>query len=235
MLGYEFEPPAKILRRYGLALMLGLIVLLILGTAVWERSYVGVMKKSCASMYDDRLMPAATLFRLSDQIHARRLVLEEHLAGYGDQNVNRVHYELGRLDGEIDASIAQIEKTYLVEDESRLLHELEAQLVQYGQLEERVLADLAKGHEVTYDGPIRKAFEDLRQELIGLTAIQEKVGKDLNHESFTAAASVSLLTYFQLSAGFVLGLLASALALNLGIRRVRTEVEEQAANDSGSS
>lgn len=222
-----YEPLEKVTRRYGLALMLSLIVLLILGSTFWERSYVGVMKDSCASMYDDRLMPAAALFHLSDQIHNRRLVLEEHLGGYGRLDVNQVHHELGRLEAGIAAAIAQIDGTRLVEAESKLLDELKAQLAHYGRLETRLLAELAAGKQATYDEEIRKAFESLRAELIGLTRIQEQVGKDLSRESFTAAASASSLTHFQLAAGFVLGLFASALALGPRLSRIESKLNDK--------
>src|SRR5690606_33177471 len=127
----------------------------------------------CASMHDDRLVPATSLFHLSDQVRTRRLVLEEHLLGHGELDLAQVHYELGRLDGGIAASLAEIDRTYLVDDESQLLHEFRVQLVQYTRLEQALLAELAAGRDASYDDTIRKAFEDLRAELIALTDIQE--------------------------------------------------------------
>lgn len=222
-----YSPLEKYSRRYGLALMLSLIVVLILGSTFWERSYVGVMKDSCASMYDDRLMPAAALFHLSDQIHSRRLVLEEHLGGYGQLDVNQVHHELGRLEAGIAAAIAQIDGTRLIDAESQLLDELKGQLAAYGRLEARLLAELAAGREATYDEEIRAAFDLLRTELIGLTKIQEQVGKDLSRESFTVAASASSLTHFQLAAGFILGLFASVLAIGPRLSRIESKLSSK--------
>lgn len=222
------------LRQHGLAMLLGTIVLLILGSMLWERQYLGVMKQSSASMYDDRLMPAASLFRLSDRLHTRRLVLEEHLAGYGDLTTAEVHRELGRLDAEISAAIAEIERTYLVDAESELLRALKAHIAHYSELEKELLREAAAGRHVTYGGAIRESFDDLRAELTGLTEIQEKVGRDLNRESFTAAGSATLLTHFQLGAGFILGLIAYALALNLRLGPVVCNADHVSANDRGS-
>jgi hypothetical protein len=230
---FELEASEELLRRHRLAMMLGLFVLLILGSALWERSYMRVVEDSCASMYDDRLIPATSLFHLGDQVHSRRLVLEEHLLGHGELDLAQVHYELGRLDGGIAASIAEIERTHMVEDESELLHEFRAQLVLYTRFEQALLADLAAGEEVSYDGAIRKAFEDLRAELIALTSIQESVGEDLNRRAFAAAAGASMLTHFQLGAGLILGLFASALALGLHLGRVVSKPGLVAANDAG--
>ncbi|MFO7567113.1 MAG: MCP four helix bundle domain-containing protein [Enhygromyxa sp.] len=229
----ELEAPVVRLRRHRLAMMLGVFVLLILGSAVWERSYMRVIEDSCTSMYDDRLVPATSLFHLSDQVHTRRLVLEEHLLGHGELDLAQVHYELGRLDGGIAASIAEIERTYMVEDESQLLHEFRAQLVHYTRFEQALLTELAAGRDVSYDGEIRKAFEDLRAELIALTDIQESVGEDLNRRAFSAAAGASMLTHFQLGAGLILGLLASTLALGLHLGRVVSKPGLIAANDAG--
>lgn len=204
-----------------------MIVLLILGTTLWARSYVDVMRDSCESMYNDRLMPAAAVFHLSDQIHTRRMVLEEHLAGYGEYDDSQVHYELGRLDSKIAEIILQIEQTKLVDAEGKLLSEMKARLSEYGTLERRLLAELAAGEKVTYDAAIRGVFGALRAELVGLTEIQETVGKDLRHESFTAAASASSLTHFQLGAGFILGLLASVLAFGLQLKRFESQLSSK--------
>jgi hypothetical protein len=229
----ELETLAERLRRQRLAMMLGAFVLLILGSVVWERSYVREIEDSCTSMYDDRLIPATSLFHLGDQVYARRLVLEEHLLGHGELDLAQVHYELGRLDGGIAATIAEIERTHLVEDESQLLGEFRAQLVRYTSFEQALLAELAAGHEVSYDGEIRQAFGDLRTELIALTNIQESVGEDLNKRAFTAAAGASMLTHFQLGAGLIIGLFASALALGLHLGHVVSKPGLIAANDAG--
>ncbi|HLT40140.1 MAG TPA: MCP four helix bundle domain-containing protein [Enhygromyxa sp.] len=227
------ESSMERLRRHRLAMLLGVFMLLILGSLVWERSYMQVIEDSCASMHDDRLVPATSLFHLGDQVHTRRLVLEEHLLDHGELELAQVHYELGRLDGGIAASLAEIERTYLVEDESELLDEFRAQLDHYTGLEQALLAELAAGRDVSYDGAIRKAFEDLRAELIALTDIQESVGQDLNKRAFTAAAGANVLTHFQLGAALILGLLASALALGLHFSRVVSNPGLIAANDAG--
>ncbi|PRQ05232.1 MCP four helix bundle domain-containing protein [Enhygromyxa salina] len=221
------------LRQNRLAMLLTIFVLLILGSLLWERSYMRVLEDSCTSMHDDRLVPATSLFHLNDQVYSRRLVLEEHLLGHGGGDLAQVHYELGRLHGGIVASVAEIERTYLVDDESQLLREFEGQLEHYTTLEQALLADLAAGKDVSYDGAIRAAFEDLRAELNGLTDIQEAVGKDLNNKAFTAASGAVMLTHFQLGAAFILGLLASTLALGLHLSRVVSKPGLRAANDDG--
>lgn len=218
------EATAKLLRRHGIALMLLLMVAVVVGSTYWERSYVGAMQDSCSSMYEDRLMPAALLFHLADQVHTRRLVLEEHLAGQSDYAVGQVYHELGRLDAGITGAIARIERTHLVEAESKLLNDLKAQLAEYARLERRALDELAAGKAVTYDATLRSAFSALRAELIGLTEIQEVVGKDLSKRSYTAAAGASSLTHLQLGACFVLGLFASALAMGLRSKRLDSQL-----------
>lgn len=216
------EVTTRLLQRSGIALMLLLIVVVIVGTTYWERSYVGAMQDSCESMYEDRLMPAALLFHLADRVHTRRLVLEEYLAGQSDYDAARVHHELGRLDAGIAAAIESIERTHLVEAESKLLGSFKSQLAEYTRLEQRALQDVAAGRTVTYDAALRAAFTALRTELIGLTEIQEVEGKDLSKRSFSAAAGVSSLTHLQIGLCLVLGLFALALALGLRSKRSTT-------------
>lgn len=106
-----------------LAIVLMAMVMTILAGKIWEDTYLESLRDDCGFLFRDRLIPAATLFHLSDQVHTKRETLEEFLSGQSDETPPRVDYRLGQHDAAIMGAIEQIEKTYLVDEESRLLGE----------------------------------------------------------------------------------------------------------------
>lgn len=214
--------------RFGLAVTLLAMFVVILASTFWEDAYIGDLRKDCASLYADRLMPATTLFLLNDHVHTKRLLLEEYLmvdgeaaerAGEPKPSQGDVHYSLGMHDAAVEYLIGEIEHTYLVGDESRLLHELREAVRGYNVLERELLVRHDAGKEAEYDAEIRAAFGKVRKELLGLTEVQRSVGRKLSDDSVSSAASASFLLHFQLGVAFVLGLLASALAMSLRPQR----------------
>ncbi len=218
MLGFGMRPGQALMSysyRYGLALTLLLTVMFVAATSLWERSYISAMKASSASIFKDRLMPATILFRLSDRVYEKRLVVEEHVLSDKPLDKADVYYRLGQIDASIFELLARIDETYLVADESKGLSSFRAELTRYNRLEKQLLEAAAAGGKVGYDAELRKAFGNLRAELTSLTEIQEDVGKQLSEESVEAAASANSLTHLQVGVAFVLALLSAALAIGL--------------------
>jgi|GEM_PF-1798577 len=198
-----------------LAIVLLIMVATILAGKQWEDVHVESLRKECGSLFRDRLIPAATLFHLNDRFYSKRATFEGFLAGQVEEPHKTIDYRLGQHDTAIIAAIEEIEKTYLVDEESRRLSELRARLADYSQLEAERLALHRKGENVNYDLPMRKAFGLVHDELLGLIKVQEEVGQQLNHDAIASAAQVTALLHLQLSITFLLGLIASALALGL--------------------
>jgi len=210
--------------RFRLAGLLLVMTVAILASKVLEERYIDSLREDCASLFRDRLIPATTLFHLSDDIHRKRHILVRHLSsgvdeGHGSAGHDRpTEYTMGRRDASIGRLVVAIENTYLVDEESRLLEALKTTLARYRELERDLLERHRRGEAVAYGGEIQAAFDEVRQELLGLTEVQEDVGQQLDRSSFANATHVSTLLYFQLGVAFVLGLLASALAMSLGPR-----------------
>lgn len=187
----------------------------ILAGKFWEDAYVANLKRDCGSLFEDRLMPATMLYRLGDQVHNKREELEEYLHGDEIPNEPSLDYRIGKHDAAIESLIDDIEHTYLVDEESKLLVELREAISTYDKKERALIARHRAGEKVRYDREMRAAFSRIRSELTALTEVQEKVGKKLNKDSVASAAHVTSLLYFQLGITFVLGLLASGLAISL--------------------
>lgn len=202
--------------RFRLAVVLLVMFVTILAGKFWEGIYVENLRHDCGSLFQDRLLPAVTLFHLMDEIHTKRETLEEYLHHEPDDSKSSIDYRLGEHDAAINHLVHEIEKTYLVDRESRLLVELRAALKRYNELETQTLKRYRSGEPMNYNGEMREAFAVVRTELLGLTKVQEDVGQQLNRDSDLSASHVTSLLYFQLGVTFILGLMASGLAMSLG-------------------
>ena len=201
--------------RFRLAVVLLLMFATILGGKFWEDIYVENLRFDCGSLYRDRLMPAVMLFRLGDQIHNKREALEEYLHGDVGTDEPSLDYRLGQSDAAIREQINQIKRTFMVDEESRRIAQLEEALLSYNKKEAELIRRHRGGDDVAYGAEMREAFSVIRAELVGLTQVQEDVGQELNEDSLATASHVTALLYFQLGVTFILGLLASGLALSL--------------------
>lgn len=198
-----------------LAALLLVITMSIVASKIAEDHFVESLQEDCSSLFADRLMPATTLFHLSDAIHQKRNVLTQILRQEPGAASKASLYQLGQFDATIENHITTIEKTFLVDDETRLLRELRASLQSYAAIERKLLVRHEKGEAVEGAALLQPAFDELRAELLNLTKVQESVGQELKSETLASATSVTTLLYFQLGVAFALGLLASALAMSM--------------------
>lgn len=198
-----------------LATLLLFITLSIVASKIGEDHFVESLRSDCSSLFSDRLIPATTLFHLSDAMYQKRDDLMQHLKQGSGATPKDIGYRLGQHDAKIEQHIAAIEKTYLVDDETRLLRKLRDSLGGYAKVESKLLAQHEGGTRVHQYTELETAFEELRTELLSLTSVQESVGQELRSESLASATRLSTLLYFQLGIAFALGLLASGLAMSL--------------------
>jgi hypothetical protein len=213
--------------KFRLAALLLVITTSIVAGKIGEEHFVESLRRDCDSLFADRLIPATTLFHLNDAIHLRRDLLVRHLRDEAPGAGKDAHYHLGQHEAAIDHHIAAIEKTYLVEDEVRLLRELRASQRRYTEAESRLLNRHKNGERVDGNAEIQSVFDELRAKLMELTKVQESVGKELKLDSLTSAANVTTLLHFQLGVAFVLGLLASGLAMGLRPRARQESVQKK--------
>lgn len=198
-----------------LAIVLLVMVATILIGKEWEDVHIESLRDDCSSLFQDRLVPAATLFKLNDEFHSKRATLDDYLDGQTNESEKPIDYRLGQHDAAISAGLKEIEGTYLVAEESRRLGELRTRFSEYMQLESEYLGRHRKGEEVSYDPTMREAFLRVHEELLGLIKVQEEVGLQLNQHSVASAARVTTLLHLQLSVTFILGIIGCALAMGL--------------------
>src|SRR5690606_23399686 len=121
---FQFSRAPRVRRAVILrALARGIIVGTLLEYALVER-----IRHDCESLFDDRLVPAATLFHLGDQMYLKRRLLQTYLDNASEVDTQQLHYEMGQHDAQLVALLESFRQTYLVADESQLLQEFERAL-----------------------------------------------------------------------------------------------------------
>lgn len=208
-----------------LAALLLVIALSIVASKMGEDHFIQTLRKDCNSLFADRLVPATTLFELSDAIYQKRDALIAHLRRKPSDD--DLKYQLGAYDASIEHHIVAIEKTYLVADEMRLLQQLRQSLKSYAQVESKLIAQRKAGQDVDNLADLSHAFDELRQELLKLTRVQQTEGQQLKSDSLSSAGQVTTLLHLQLGIAFALGIVASGLAMSL---RPRTRSTASRAN-----
>jgi hypothetical protein len=208
----RFGTPGATLR---LAALLLVITLSIVVSKVGEDHFVESLRSDCSSLFTDRLIPATTLFHLSDAVYRKRDDLVQHLRQPSAAAAKGIDYRLGQHDATIEHHIAAIEKTYLVEAETQWLRKLRESLANYSKIERSLLSRHEGGERIDASVELTAAFDELRTELSSLTQVQEAVGQELKSESLASASHLTTLLYFQLGVAFALGSLASGLAMSL--------------------
>lgn len=213
--GFSRLIPGLPASRFRLAVVLLLMFATILAGKFWEDAYIASLERDCGSLFTDRLMPATTLYYLGDRFHDKRETLEAYLDGALEPGEPSLDYRLGQSDAAIEGLLHDIQQTYLVAEESIALSALREAIDTYDQHEAALIERHRAGERIRHDAGLREAFSRVRAELTALTRIQEEVGHELSRASATSASQVTSLLYFQLGVTFVLGLLASGLAMSL--------------------
>jgi hypothetical protein len=200
-----------------LAALLIVITLSLVASKLAEDHFVQNLRKDCSSLFNDRLIPATTLFHLSDAVYRKRDALVQHLRDPSAGASKSIDYQLGQQDAVIDQHIDTIERTYLVEAETQWLRKLHDSLTGYAKIERDLLSRQAAGAHIDRSPELDAAFDELRTELLNLTRVQQVVGQELKSDSLASATNLTTLLYFQLGIAFALGSLASGLAMSLRV------------------
>jgi len=202
--------------RFRLAVVLLTMFCVVIAGKLLEDSLIERLRHDCASLFDDRLVPATTLFHLGDQMYLKRHLLQDYLDEAPGVDVKKIHYEMGQHDARLEGLIEQFQQTYLVEEESQLLQDFRKTLAEYQELEQSLIE--SKDDDVASRAALLEGFVKVRQTLLKLTEVQQRVGSQLRAESAANMSHMTSLLYLQLGIAFVLGLISSGLAMSLSRR-----------------
>ncbi|QJW90302.1 hypothetical protein HNV11_13415 [Spirosoma taeanense] len=195
-------------------LLLGIMLVLVL-TSLSMKQVVRDLDQVVASVYVDRLQPAVDLVYLSENLHAKRLLLDSYLADQSTGSASVLKAQLKRYDTGSSQLIHQLERTKLSASEANWLRTFKANRNQYIRLEHNVLHLEASGqHQAAvhlFKTPGEELFHQGVLALHELAHIQDQTGQNEVKVAHRQAAGSSIHATLLLAVALIIGLLLLSL------------------------
>ena len=205
----------SIQQKLRLAIWLFAIMVTILITNLIAKRNIDHFDKNFQSIYNDRLIPVKDIFFVSENIHAKTLMLEHYFANNGEYPAKVLSKQLALSNKAIDSLISKYEKTYLEKEEKISLTKLKSKLKEAEGIEKAILFKIENGSDETgrmmYEAKEKSVLEATHAELQTITNLQSSIGKDLIDDSRLSIFSSELLLTIQILIVFVLGAFITSL------------------------
>lgn len=200
-------------RKIRLASMLAIMMLFIIIFTLIETYNITRISRSFNSIYEDRLIPAVDLYSVADHIHNKRHQLFTFLF---TENISseQINLLLQKANTDLDQLISKYEHTHLVKDETNHLARLKKNLENFQRDELMVLAVAEHSKEAAkkmYLNNITPLYDKLNHDLVQLTQVQTRIGKELLEESISSKTSSTLISKLQVAVTIILGLIIMIL------------------------
>lgn len=210
-----------------IALLLFLIMACTILIRLLEDRSIKNMEKSVSSLYNDRLIPAADIFFISEKIYAKHFLIEGFVYNDLNLNANEITQKLTKLDLEIDSLLLKYEKTFLVKNEKSELNNLKIKLIENKALEKNILANSASVDKLTLQkihmNSAQNSFNDIGTVLSQLTKIQTAVGTELQNESHKIVEGTKVYSNLQLILAIIIGILIVSILFASKVVNVKSE------------
>ncbi|KAA9346012.1 MCP four helix bundle domain-containing protein [Adhaeribacter soli] len=189
------------------AFMLGTVFLLVFAKNWLDERNVSELGSSFSSVYEDRLLAESYIYRLSDHLYQKKIMLDNCNS---QENIGNLQAKIGQHNAAINAIIRDYEKTKLTESESTYFSDFKKNVAAIEALEVSYLHAPGAGPSETKTR-MDKRYEVATSNLHQLSGIQLAEGKLLNEKSKKIIAGSSILTQFELVVLIGIGLLIQAL------------------------
>ena len=176
------------------------------------------MDKAVTTVYKDRLQPALIIVYLSENLHAKRILLDNHLGQHSRLSPVGLKAKLTEYDIKNDKLVGDFEQTVLTRSEAAVLAKFKADLATNARMEHAVLqrAD-DENRELAaalYNKDGLTIFRKSIQNLHILARIQSETGREIVQGSHRDAAGVSVITSLMIAVAVVIGILIQSLVHN---------------------
>lgn len=199
----------RIRRKISAALLLTAIFVLVFVKNIVENQYVNELGASFASVYEDRLVVESYIFRLSDHLFRKKIMID---TSRRPQDVAKIRVAIDGHNAAITKLIEEYEKTKLTKAENTAFADLKTNLDEMKELERAYFQSAQRGQGLSESkARIDDNFNEASKNLRDLSAIQVSEGKLLNDHSKKIIAESSLLTQFELGIIIAIGLMIVVL------------------------
>lgn len=179
------------------ALLAIIISVILVNNLADERKYKR-LNSSISSIYEDRLLPATYLYKLSNHLYQKQLA-HEHAADY---TPTQLHAADKAHDDAINTLMHDYEETFLTKEERGYWQDFKTNLHTYN-----TLCATGEVSNQTLGSQLTKAIAPLNE----LTALQAGVGNDLQQNSKAILGSTITGTQLENSLVLILGLVTIVL------------------------
>ncbi|GAB3511427.1 hypothetical protein GCM10027341_50890 [Spirosoma knui] len=201
-------------------LLFGAMVL-ILFTALSMRHALRDIDQTLTTVYADRLQPAVDLVYLSENLHAKRLMLDAYLTGQSKMAASALTAELNRYNGANQQLIGQFEHTKLTPREAQRLESFKASVTHYNDLERTVLhlSESSRAQEAAQLFTQQGAtfFQQGVMALHDLAQIQVKTGQQAIEAAHQEASGGAVNATLLIAVSVLIGVLILAIIQSINL------------------
>ncbi|MBL7858370.1 MAG: MCP four helix bundle domain-containing protein [Cyclobacteriaceae bacterium] len=186
---------------YKLPLLLTIILASVLVKNIIEDNHVAELGDSFSSVYEDRLLAESYIYKLSDHLYQKKILMDQCRA---DENLIEVRDKISVHNTAIQVLIQDYEKTRLTEKESGFFQSLKKSIDEMNVLEHEYFKHSGEPlAQIIFD----KRFERTSANLHELSSIQISEGKSLADHSKKIVAGSSILSHVEVAMIIVMGLI----------------------------
>lgn len=200
----------SIQQKFKAAALLAIVCVTILITNLLGRQHIDKLGSSFSSVYEDRLVVESYIYKLSNHLYQKKLLLD-NCAGQPDTQVS-THF--GIHNTAISDLLVDYEKTRLTDEEEVCFRKFKANVAALQHLERQYFRN-ASGNPQRSDtrSQIEEQFATASSNLHQLSLIQLKEGKLLADQSQRIVAGSSLLTSFEMAVLIAIAIILQVLVL----------------------
>jgi hypothetical protein len=188
------------------AAILGGVFLLILTKNWFDERKVSELGNSFSEVYEDRLLAESYIYKLSDQLYQKKIMLENCSSQKDNSNLI---VNINKHNSAINNIILHYSQTKLTEQEGIFFREFELNVAAIEALENQFLS--ARELNTDVKNSIDERYKVAAKNLHQLSGIQVAEGKTLNERSKSLVAGSTILTQFELVILIGIGLLIQVL------------------------
>ena len=210
-----------------MASVLVLLAMLLFVANIFEKVQMEQMDQSFLSIYEDRLVPATSIFEIRESLYRKRELLKESLQPANTQTaIPRAAIDSCNRD--IHQLLTAYKKTYFLENETTVLQNFESGLQAYDRLEQNILEQISGGNlpqaQQIYERDAVPHFKTAVLKVAELNQIQSEIGKEMLSRSKKSMASFLLMSDLETALIVIFLLIAQILIYaSRSIVKSRTE------------
>ncbi|TCC93781.1 hypothetical protein EZ428_03140 [Pedobacter frigiditerrae] len=214
-IAFSIQQKAKI------ALLLFCIMACTILIRLLEDKSLNSMNNAFVSMYNDRLVPAADLFYVSEILFEKRDLIEKHRR-LNISEAEQTAKLMAIRNSKIDSVLKKYGKTFLVNDEKSSLQQLKQRLITHQTLEKDAVFN-TKHNDVFAFEELNYSYKEILKNLSLLTKTQTLVGKELIKESESLYAGTKIYSAIQFVLAIVIGILIVSIIFASNVIKVKQE------------